>query len=146
MRLDTIISKAITADTQLMKAVGNRVKSTCFEVSPDKQDNTQLPYIIIIDEGRMPSSSTKDDGWMPACWEVTASVEVCGRSKNEVDALVDLSMKAIANYVEQLSDAGQQVPVLNAEYPQTQGVLWDWTKPCYFDTVRYQCDIDRNYE
>ena len=21
------------------------------------------------------------------------------------------------------------------------GVQWDWTRPCYFDTIRYQCEM-----
>ena len=43
LRLDKIFFDAITADAGLMQAVGGRVKSTCFEVSPDEQDNPPQP-------------------------------------------------------------------------------------------------------
>jgi len=22
-----------------------------------------------------------------------------------------------------------------------EGVTWDWTKPCYYDTLHFQCDM-----
>ena len=61
LRLDKLFFDAITADAELMQAVGGRVKSTCFEVSPEETDNTPLPYILILDEGKQPSATTKDD-------------------------------------------------------------------------------------
>ena len=142
LRLDKLFFDAITADAELMQAVGGRVKSTCFEVSPDEQDNTPLPYILILDEGKQPSATTKDDEWMPCVWSVGAGVEVGAKSPNEVDTLVMMAMKAIANYVEGLAVNSEDIPYLCEGFPQTQGVAWDWTKPCYFDVAHYQCDID----
>ena len=142
LRLDKIFFDAITADADLMQAVGGRVKSTCFEVSPDGTDNTQLPYIIIIDEGKAPAQTTKDDEWMPSQWRVSAGVEVGAVSPNEVDALVMKAMRAIAEYISTLANQGEEIPYLNEGFPQTQGVAWDWTKPCYFDVAHYQCDVN----
>jgi hypothetical protein len=142
LRLDEIFYKAITADADLMQAVGGLVKSTCFEVSPEETDNTPLPYIIIIDEGKAPAQTTKDDEWMPSQWRVSAGVEVGAVSPNEVDALVMMAMKAIAEYISTLSEQGEEIPYLNEGFPQTQGIAWDWTKPCYFDVAHYQCDVD----
>ena len=142
LRLDEIFYKAITADADLMQAVGGRVKSTCFEVSPDEKDNTQLPYILILDEGKQPAQTTKDDEWMPSLWRVGAGVEVGAKSPNEVDALVMKAMQAIANYIVTMSIHGEEFPYLNEGFPQPQGVAWDWTKPCYFDVAHYQCDVN----
>ena len=142
LRLDKIFFDAITADAELMLAVGGRVKSTCFEVSPDEKDNTPLPYILIMDEGKRPAQTTKDDEWMPSQWRVGAGVEVGAKSPNEVDALVMKARKAIAGYISTLAEQGEEIPYLNEGFPQTQGVAWDWTKPCYFDVAHYQCDID----
>ena len=142
LRLDKIFFDAITANAELMQAVGGRVKSTCFEVSPDEQDNTPLPYILILDEGKQPAQITKDDEWMPSQWRVGVGVEVGAKSPNEVDALVMKAMKAIAEYISTLAEQDEEIPCLNEGFPQTQGVAWDWTKPCYFDVVHYQCDID----
>ena len=142
LRLDKIFFDAITADAELMQAVGSRVKSTCFEVSPDEQDNTPLPYILIMDEGKQPAQTTKDDEWMPSQWRVGAGVEVGAKSPNEVDALVMKAMKAIAEYIGDLAEQGKEIPWLSEGFPQTQGISWDWLKPCYFDVAHYQCDVD----
>jgi len=144
LRLDKIFFDAITADAELMQAVGGRVKSTCFEVSPDEQDNTPLPYIVIRDLGKQPSQTTKDDEWMPSQWNVGAGIEVGAASPNEVDALVMKAMKAIANHISTLASQGEEIPYLNEGFPQTQGVDWDWTKPCYWDLAQYQCDVNYN--
>ncbi len=144
LRLDKIFFDAITADAELMQAVGGRVKSTCFEVSPDEQDNTPLPYIVIRDLGKQPAQTTKDDEWMPSQWRVGAGVEVGASSPNEVDALVMKAMKAIANHISILASQGEEIPYLNEGFPQTQGVDWDWTKPCYWNLAQYQCDVNYN--
>ena len=144
LRLDKIFFDAITADAELMQAVGGRVKSTCFEVSPDEKDNTQTPYIIVIDEGKQPAQTTKDDEWMPSQWRVGAGIEVGADSPNEVDAIVMKAMRAIASYMQAIYDQGEDIPYLNEGFPQTQGIAWDWTKPCYFDVAHYQCDVNYN--
>ena len=144
LQLDKIFFDAITADTDLMQDVSGRVKSTCFEVSPDEQDNTPLPYILILDEGKQPAQTTKDDEWMPSQWRVGVGVEVGAKSPNEVDALVMKAMKAIANHISTLASQGEEIPYLNEGFPQTQGVDWDWTKPCYWDLAQYQCDVNYN--
>lgn len=156
LRLTQILYAALTADEDVMEACGYvaptqttpgkqaRIKSTCFEVAPDKEDNTPLPYILVLDEGKAPSQTTKDDEWMPSQWRVGAGVEVGAKSPNEVDALMMKAMKAIANYISSLSAQGEEIPYLNEGSPQTQGIAWDWTKPCYFDIAHYQCDIDYN--
>lgn len=141
LRLDKILFDAITSDAELMQIVGGRVKSTCFEVSPYEQDNTPLPYIIILDEGKAPNQTTKDDMWMPSEWRVGAGIEVGAKSPNEVDALIMKAMKAVAEYISTLTE---DIPYLNEGFPQTQGVSWDWEKPCYFDVAHYQCDIAYN--
>ena len=141
LRLDKIFYDAITSDAELMQAIDGHVNSTCFEVSPEEKDNTPLPYIIIIDEGKQPAQTTKDDEWMPSQWRVGAGVEVASFSPNDVDALMMKAMKAIADHVQTLYNQGEMTPYLNEGFPQTQGVAWDWTKPCYFDVAHYQCDV-----
>ena len=35
-------------------------------------------------------------------------------------------------------ESGQ--PYLTAA--SNEGIAWDWMKPCYYDTLHYQCDMD----
>ena len=142
--LDELIYQAITADTDLMEAVGNRVRSTCFEVSPDEQDNTPLPCIIVMDDGLQNQPDTKDSEWEGSEDRVTASVEIDATSPRQVKQLIRRVRHAVAAYIGTLADGGEEVPYL--ENIQSSGIDWDWMKPCYHSTVTYNCIIPNEYE
>lgn len=140
--LDEILYNAITADEELMQAVNSRVKSTCFEVAPDEQDNTLMPCIIVTDNGSQTQPETKDCVWDAAEDHVQAGIEVSGRSPKEVRNLIKMCRKAVAVYVTALAEGGEDIPYLDAI--ARDGIAWDWMKPCYFDTLRYQCTVYNN--
>ena len=136
-QVDEIIYDAIKADTDLMTAIGGRVVSTCFEVPPDSDDNTPIPYIIITDDGSQNQPETKDAQWDGCEDHVQVSIEVSGESPKQVRYIINRCRKAVAAYVKNLSYTDR--PQLDAL--KRDGIYWDWTKPCYFDTLHYQCFI-----
>lgn len=137
-KLYEIIYNAIKADTALCELVGGRVKSDCYEVSPDSRDNTPLPYIIVADGGLKPADTTKDDGWLPSAFQHHAGVEIAAVNSNQVSDLTLLVMRAVANYMQTLE---RPMVWLSPGFPTTEGTAWDWTKPCFFDTIHYQAEI-----
>jgi hypothetical protein len=138
--LDKIFYDALQADETLMTAVGGRIVSTCFEVGPDEKDNTPLPCIIVTDDGLTNNQQTKDNVWEAGEDRVQASVEVDATSPKQVKRLIRMVRKAINNYITSLYNQGADIP--NLQSVQTNGVAWDWMKPCYHSTVSYQCDVD----
>jgi hypothetical protein len=139
IELDKLFYDALQADETLMTAVGGRIVSTCFEVGPDEKDNTQLPCVIVTDDGLTNNVGTKDDVWEGSEDRVQASVEVDGRDPKEVKQLIRMVRKAISHHIASLDDQGEYIPTLQSE--QTNGVAWDWMKPCYHSTITYQCDV-----
>jgi hypothetical protein len=139
MNLDEIFFNAIMADADLVLAVGGRVESTCFEVSPDDADNTLLPNIIITDDGLTNQPDSKDVEWESREDRVQASVDVAAETPKQVKQLIGMVRKAIANYIQTLDDQGEDIPYLQSI--QTAGVAWDWMKPCYHDVITYTCDV-----
>jgi len=137
--LAEIFYDAIKADATLMEAIGNRVTSTCFEVPPDELDNTPVPNIIITDDGFVNSHSTKDVVWESDEDVVQATVDIAAGSPGEVNQLVSSVRKAIETYIVQMYQSGQGTPELQEGYPTSQGIEWDWMKPCYYQKVMYQC-------
>jgi hypothetical protein len=136
--LDEIIYDALTSDSGVTALVPTaRIFSTCVEVPPMDQDNTPLPYIIITDDPMTSELGTKDDQWESDEDSVQASVLINAESPNAVRLLRRKVRHAIAQYVEQMTK-GQ--PCLRAF--SNDGIAWDWTKPCYHDTLHYQCDIE----
>jgi hypothetical protein len=139
MNLDEIFFNAIMADADLVLAVCGRIESTCFEVSPDDIDNTQLPNIIITDDGLTNQPDSKDVEWESREDRVQASVDVAAETPKQVKQLIGMVRKAIANYIQTLDDQGEDIPYLQSI--QTAGVAWDWMKPCYHDVITYTCDV-----
>lgn len=139
MELDELFFNALMADADLVLAVSGRIESTCFEVSPDGEDNTQLPCIIVTDDGLTNQPTDKDVEWESSQDRVKASVEVSAKDPKDVKTLIRMVRKAIANYISSLYDKGEDIPTLQSI--QTNGVAWDWMKPCYHETITYQCDV-----
>ena len=142
MELDELFFNALMADAELVLAVGGRIESTCFEVSPEETDNTPLPCIIVTDDGLTNQPDTKDAEWEGTVDRVQASIEVDAKDPKDVKALIRMVRKAIANYIASLSENGEDIPYLQSV--QTNGVAWDWMKPCYHSTITYQCDVEND--
>lgn len=143
-QVDEIIYDAICADSGLMTAVGGRVRSTCFEVPLDKEDNTPIPYIIITDDGFTNQHSTKDTVWESSEDSVTVSIEVAAKNPKEVKQLLKKTRKAVETYMVALYEQGAEIPEL--DQLTSDGLMWDWIKPCYWQRISYFCtttsDID----
>jgi hypothetical protein len=142
IELDELFFNALMADADLVLSVGGRIESTCFEVSPDDVDNTQLPNIIITDDGLTNQPQSKDITWEADEDRVQASVDVAAEDPKQVKALIRMVRKAIANYIENLDPEKDEIPCLQSL--QTTGVEWDWMKPCYHSAIIYQCDVEND--
>ena len=136
-QVDEIIYDAIRADEELMTAISGHVVSTCFEVSPTDADNTPLPYIIVTDDGFQNQVESKDDSWEGTEDRVSVGVEVAAESPQEVKRLIKMVRQAVASYINQMYDDGEDIPELDSL--SSDGLAWDWTKPCYYQRLTYQC-------
>ena len=77
-------------------------------------------------------------------WQMGAAIEIGAQEPKAVDDLAMMAMQAVNNYIHALYDQGEYIPNLLEGFPQTDGVQWDWMKPCYWDLVHYQCDIEND--
>ena len=141
--LAEIFYDAIQADSELMEAIGSRVVSTCFEVPPDELDNTPLPNIIVTNDGFQNNYDTKDDVWESNVDMVQASVDVAASTPQEVDDLVAKVRTAIQSYILDMYEDDENIPELQPGFPSSQGIEWDWIKPCYYQKITYQCIIQK---
>lgn len=138
--LDEIIYDALTADNGIGLLLRGGIHSTCIEVPPTEDDNTPLPYIIITDDPFQNETGTKDDLWESDTDRVQASVEIAANSPAEVKQLRRMVRQAIAAHVASLPY--DQTPQLVSS--SNDGIAWDWLKPCYYDRLHYQCDVNIN--
>lgn len=138
-QVDEIIYDAIQADAALMTAIGGRVVSTCFEVSPDETDNTPLPNIIVTDDGFQNQDTTKDSVWEGEDDEVQVTVDIAAKSPNEVKDLVSMVRRAVSRYIIEMYKNHEVVPELDKL--SSDGLQWDWMRPCYYQKLTYNCAI-----
>ena len=137
--VDELIYEAIVADESLMTTIGGRVTSTCFEIPPDQLDNTEVPNIIITDDGFQAQIFTKDDVWDSDTDRVQATVDIAGKSPEEVKTLARMVRKAVNDYIHAMYESGQDIPSLQSL--TSDGIGWDWMKPCYHQNLYYTCDV-----
>ena len=139
-QLDEILYDALRANSDLMQAVGERIVSTCFEVGPDGSDNTELPNIIVTDDGWQNQPETKDTTWEGTNDRILASIDVGGRSPKDVKQLISMCRKAVSAEIHRMTEAGEEIPYLDSV--QASQLEWDWMKPCYHQSLTYQVTID----
>lgn len=137
--VDEIIYDAICADTVLMDAIGSRVVSTCFEVPPAEADNTPLPNIIVTDDGFQNQVGSKDTVWESGEDRVQVTVDVAADSPKEVKRLIRMVRRAVENYIVLMSATDGCIPELDSL--SSNGIAWDWMKPCYYQQLSYQCTV-----
>ena len=137
MELDDIMYAAITGDSLLVSLTDGNIVTCCFEVPPDIEDNTPLPYIIIIEDPTQNEQGTKDDVWDSDYDSAQVTIEIAAATKAEVKQLRRKVRKAIREYVSNMDYITR--PDLRSY--QNEGIAWDWLKPCYYDRLHYQCDV-----
>ena len=143
-QVDEIIYDAIQADAALMTAIDGRVVSTCFEVSPDETDNTPLPNIIVTDDGFQNQDTTKDSVWEGEDDEVQVTVDIAAKSPNEVKDLVRMVRRAVSRYIIGMYGNHEVIPELDKL--SSDGLQWDWMRPCYYQKLTYNCSIKSTTE
>ena len=151
MELDEIIYTALMANQTLKTICGwkpasvstpevpARIYSTCIEVPPTEEDKTPLPYLIIVEEPSQNGHGTKDNVWESGMDIVNVGVIISATSPKDVKNLRKLVRAAIGSYVESMTE---DFPYLRQA--SRDGTAWDWMKPCYYDILHYQCDMNMN--
>ena len=137
MELDDIMYAAISGDESLVSLTDGNIVTCCFEIPPSTLDNTPLPYIIISEDPTTNEQGTKDDVWDSDVDSAQVSIEIAATTKEEVKQLRRKVRKAIREYVSTMDYSTR--PDLRSY--QNEGIAWDWTKPCYYDRLHYQCDV-----
>mgnify|MGYP002508581061 CR=1 FL=1 len=137
--IDEIIYEALKADEQLTTITGDRVMSTCIEVPPTDADNTPLPYIIVTDDGFQNQNGTKDCVWESGEDRVQVTVDVAADSPKEVKRLIRMVRRAVENHIILMSATDGCIPELDSL--SSNGIAWDWMKPCYYQQLSYQCTV-----
>ena len=141
---DKVFYNALRSNSELMKQVGGRIESTSIPVPDDELLNEPVPYIIITFDGLQNEGFNKDNDYEGDTDKVTVSIMVAAESRDALGQLMQDIRKTIIEYFEDSDghawDDYDYVP--NNYTFSASPVQYDFSKPCYYQTLTYQCDTN----
>ena len=143
LQTDIIFFNALAANTDLMQTVGNRLFNPADEDGGEFGENTPVPYLIITFDSLQNDQGTKD-GYEGTTDMVQVSVEIAATCREELAQIAETVRTTIREYIETADETREDFDLTPYDYNLTAGpVQFDWTKPCVWQTITYQCDVKR---
>ena len=132
---DSIFIAALKSSEDIMQAIGGRLYGTAIPLPDEEADNVPVPYIIVTFDGLNNQTQTKDEKYEGCYDTVQIGVEVVGKSLAALHELTQNVRDAILSYFKE-----NDTPI--DEYTFTaDAVQYDSLKPCFWQVLRYQCDV-----
>ena len=132
---DSIFITALRASQELTQAVGGRIYGTAIPLPDEDADNVPPPYLIVTFDGLTNDAATKDDPYESDNDQVNIGIEITAKNRSALAALASAVRSTIHSYMlEQTTD------IEDYQF-SAEAVQYDQYKPCYWQTLRYQCDV-----
>jgi hypothetical protein len=148
---DSIFVTALQSDTDLLGMLGYvaptesdpgkpaRLYSTAIPLPDEKLENVPVPYAIVRLDGINNEDTTKDDDFESDEDSVSISILVSGRSRKELADVAQSVRSTIQAYMITKED-DEDFPITEYRF-SADGVQYDPDKPCYWQVLRYACDV-----
>lgn len=136
LALDSLFITAISADTTIMQTIGSRLYSTAIPLPDEEAENVPVPYVIVTFDGLTNDQGTKDDPYESTNDQVNIGIEVTAANRQALADLTKTIRKTIHEYFM------ENETVVDDYQLTAQAVQYDAWKPCYWQTLRYQCDTE----
>ena len=122
-----------------MQAVDGRLYSTAIPMPDEDAENVPVPYIIVTFNGLNNEGTTKDDPFEGDTDVVQIGVEVTAVNREQLAELTQLVRSTIHDYLTE--DVDDERQTIDDYQFSAEAVQYDSLKPCYWQTLRYQCDV-----
>lgn len=133
---DAIFVAAIKSDDELMGAISGRLYGTAIPLPDEDADNVPVPYVIVTFDGLTNDAQTKDCPYEGDFDSVNIGVEVTAASLAALHQLTQKVRTVVLGYMESEDTTVR-------DYQLTAGpIQYDQLKPCYWQVLRYQCDVE----
>ena len=143
---DSIFIQALQSNSELLEALGYdpetgepaRLYCTAIPLPDEDADNVQVPYVIVTFDGLTNDQGTKDDRYESEYDTVNIGVEVTARNINELHELTQTVRDTILSYLRENDTA-----ITDYNFAAQQ-IQFDSLKPCYWQVLTYQCDVENH--
>ena len=143
LQTDIIFTKALQSNAHLMSQLpAGNVHNISIQLPDVDLNNAPIPYIIVSFDGLTNDKSTKD-GYEGFYDSVTISVDVVAKTRKQLGELTEQVRSTIREYFENIEEGDELFDLVPNDYEfSASGVQYDWEKPCYFQTLSWQCDVN----
>ena len=139
METDSIFIAALTSSQEVMQTIDGRLYSTAIPMPDEDAENVPVPYVIVTFNGLNNEGTTKDDPFEGDTDVVQIGVEVTAINREQLAELTQLVRSTIHDYLTE--DVDDERQTIDDYQLSAEAVQYDSMKPCYWQTIRYQCDV-----
>lgn len=132
---DSIFIAALSESEDVMGAIDGRLYGTAIPLPDEDADNVPVPYIIVTFDGLNNDNSTKDDRYESEYDKVNIGIEITAKTIGGLHDLTQMVRDTILAYFRENDTA------VNDYAFSAEPIQFDSLKPCYWQTLRYQCDV-----
>lgn len=132
---DSIFIAAIQSNPALVERIGGRLYGTAIPLPDEDADNVPVPYVIVTFNGLNNQNQTKDDVYESNYDTVNIGVEVTGETIDNLHELTQAVRDTILGYFREHETAVSDYTF------SADAIQYDSLKPCYWQTLRYQCEV-----
>ena len=151
---DSIFITALQSNTDLMEKLTEsidddgttvidetpRLYGTAIGLPDDDAENVPVPYIIVTFDGLTNDQGTKDDRYESDYDTVNIGVTVTAKTLDDLHTLTQMVRDTILGYLRANDTAIQDYQFA------AQQIQYDSLKPCYWQVLTYQCDVNNTYD
>jgi len=117
-----------------------RLYGTAIGLPDEDADNVPVPYVIVTFDGLTNDQGTKDDRYESEYDTVNIGVTVSANTLDDLHTLTQMVRDTILSYLRTTDTA-----ILDYQFAAQQ-IQYDSLKPCYWQVLTYQCDVNNTYD
>lgn len=137
---DKFFFKAIAADATITEATGGRIYNTADD-SVENEEDTQVPYVIITNQGGQNVVEDKDDAGESGTDQENISIEIAATSREELYGIAKAVRLAVKDAFADSAELGADGEPGIFDYQVSWGPInFDEWKPCYWLVLNYVCE------
>lgn len=144
LQTDLIFIRALRERKAIMTATGGRIYGTAIPLPDADADKVAVPYVVVMFDGLANDPETKDEGFEGEEDTVTVRVLFTGRTNEEIHALSEAIRGAVRNFFEGVAEDDAEYGLVPESYVmKADRIEYDPQKPCYFQSLVYECVTKR---
>ena len=141
---DSIFVAALRGNSDLMDRIGSRLYSTAIPLPDEDADNVPVPYIIVTFDGLNNEQTTKDNPFESDEDSVNISILCAAANRESLAELMQEIRTTVYEYMLEQRRIG--VYIVDDYTLSADAVQYDSFKPCYWQTLRYVCDVTNTFD